>query len=83
MEIIASRQSLIIIGYGVQKHKYKLDYLDKDGTGVKAIETTQEIPKETNSKKVIVMTEVKSQATKTINVQYGKNLYGSSLESYL
>ena len=36
----------------------RLDYLDEDRTGVEAIDPTQEIPKETNPKKVIVMTEV-------------------------
>ena len=34
------------------------DYIDEDGTEVKAINPTQEIPKETNPSKVIVMIEI-------------------------
>ena len=36
----------------------RLDYLDKDGTEVKAINPTQEIPEEKHPKKVTVMKEV-------------------------
>ena len=55
---LASEQSFVVIGYGVQKHKQKLGYLDEDVTRVETIEPTQEIPKETNSRKVAIKTEV-------------------------
>ena len=55
---LASKQSFIVIGYEVQKHKQKLDYLDEDGTRVETIEPTQVILKETNSRKLTVRTEV-------------------------
>ena len=54
----ALEQSFVVIGYEVQKHRQKLDYLDEDGTRVEAIEPTQVISKEINSRKVTVMTEV-------------------------
>ena len=41
-----------------KKMSIKLDYLDEDGTEVEAIEPTREIPKETNLRKVTVMTKV-------------------------